>query len=193
MTTSTSPLGGTGPRVLPPLDLAAIRARFASLDSRIKYLEKNRTPEPLGVSDLANATPMQQAQHGHAAVYSQAQGGYAPSPVLAELLFHMPGSLTLATSDPLHARYPCNIIGVSADLTTWGSGGTFEVLVNGTVVATITMGGTSTGLVAVSGNPGLVPYTDLVQVKCTSLGTGNTGLVVHVELGVVVSGYAAGP
>ena len=191
--TNTSPLGGTGPRVTPPIDLAAIRARFASLDSRIKYLEKNRIPAPLNISDLANASPMQQAQHGHAAVYSQDQGGYAPSPVLAELLFHMPGDLSVATSDPLHARYPCNIIAVSADLSTFGSDCIFKVLVNGTVVATVTMTSASTGLIPVGSYPALAPYTDLVAVECTSIGSGNSGLVVHVELGVVTGGVTPGP
>jgi hypothetical protein len=191
--TSTSPLGGTGPRVLPPIDLAAIRARFASLHSRILYLEKNRTPQAVRMSDIGNAASMQQAAHGHAAVYSQTQGAYVPSPVLAELLFHMPSDLSVATSDPLHARYSCNILAVSADLTTFASSVVFEVLVNGTSVASVTMTSASTGLVPVAGFPALVPYTDLVTVACTSPGAGNQGLVVHVELGVVVSGITAGP
>jgi hypothetical protein len=125
-------------------------------------------------------------------VFSQERGIYTPSPVLAELLFHMPGALSVAESDPLHSRYPCNIIGVSADLSTYSSSCTFEVKVNGTVVSTITMSGASTGLVNVSGNPPLVAYTDLVTVACTSAGSGNEGLVVHVELGVTV-GLIAGP
>ena len=186
--TSTSPLPVTGPHVLPRTTLSAIQARFASLNSRMTYLEKNRTPEPVPLSSIPNATSMQQAAHGHAPVYSQMVGGYWPSPVLAELLFHMPDALSVATSDPLHARYACNIIGVAADLATFSSDMTFEVLVNGLAVATVTMTSAASGLVVVGGSPALVPYTDLVTVATTSVGTGNLGLVVHVELGVTVSG-----
>ena len=100
----------------------------------------------------------------------------------------MPGGLSSAESDPLHARYPCNIIGVSADLGTYAASCVFTVKVNGTVVATVTMTSASTGLLTVSGNPPLVAYTDLVTVDCTSPGSGNEGLVVHVELGVTVGG-----
>ena len=189
--TTTGPIGGTGPRNLPPINTAAIRDRLRALDARTKYLEKNRIPTPIPMGGVANASRMQVAQLGHAPVYSEAQGGFVPSPVLATLLFHLPGGLIVATSDPLHARYSCDIIGISADLGTFSSDCTFVVYVNGSPVYTVGMTSVSTGLIIVSPTP-LAPYTDLVTVACTDAGTGNSGLVVNVELGVV-TGSTAGP
>lgn len=186
--TSTGPAPPTGPRNLPSINLAAIKARLQSFDKRIKYIEKNRTPAPIPMGKVADASQMQRAQAGHAAVLSPINdavtGSYQPSPVLATLLFNMPGALTLATSDPMHSRYVANIVGVAADLTTFASDVTFEVLVNGSSIQTVTMTGAATGLVPITAHTPLNPYTDLVTVQTTDIGTDNLGLVVHVELAV---------
>lgn len=185
---STGPAPATGPRNLPSINLAAIKERFLTLDRRIKYLEKNRQPAPVKVHQLSNASQMQMAQAGHTAVLnpdnSVPTGAYQPSPVLATLLFNMPGALSLATSDPMHSRYQSNIVGVSADLTTFSNDVTFEVLVNGSVISTVTMTSATSGLVNVAAHTPLNRYTDLVTVQTTSIGSGNLGLVVHVELAV---------
>jgi hypothetical protein len=185
---STGPAPATGPRNLPSINLAAIKARLLSLDSRIKNIEKNRTPAPVKIHQISNASQMSMAQAGHTAVLnpdnSVPTGAYQPSPVLATLLFNMPGALSLATSDPMHSRYQSNVVGVSADLTTYSTNVTFEVLVNGAVVSTVTMTSATSGLINIAAHTPLNPYTDLVTVQTTSIGSGNLGLVVHVELAV---------
>jgi len=192
MANDTGPLGGSGPVTRPNLGLAAIRARFENIERRLSLRERNRTPEPLPLHLAAsNAGPVSQAQHGHGVVYSEPQGMFVPSPVLAELPFHMPGPLSLATSPPLHARYACSITGIAADLGVFSTDVEFEVLVNGTMVYTINQTSQSTGLIPVAPTA-LVAYTDLITVQTTSIGTGNSDLVVHVELGVVV-GTTPGP
>lgn len=73
---------------------------------------------------------------------------------------------------------------VAADLTTYASDVTFDVLVNGVVISTVTMTSAATGLVAIPVHTPLHPYTDLATVQTASIGSGNKGLVVHVELAV---------
>jgi hypothetical protein len=187
---NVGPLPATGPKNLPPLSLSAVRARLHTLESQIKYQQKDRFAAPMGLHELNNASALQYAQGGAAPSWDQASGGYMPSPVLATLLFNMPGALTLSTSDPLHSRWPCNITGLAADLNVFGSDVTFKLLVNGSTVATETMTGAAIGLIPVSGSPALRAYLDLVQVETTVIGTGNIGLVVHVELAVDVANLA---
>jgi hypothetical protein len=187
--TTTGPVGQTGPTAVPPLTWKALRERLDAQDRQIAYLQKNRTPAPLKLHEVANLSEMQMAQPGHAAVQDAARPGhvpvgYVPAPVLATLVFNMTGDLTLATSDPMHSRWVANIFGVAADLTTYASPVTFEVLVNGTVVSTVTMTSDSTGLVEIPAHTPLHPYTDRVTVQTTDIGAGNKGLVVHVELAV---------
>jgi hypothetical protein len=189
---NTGPIPQTGPKFFAPIDRAAMRDRFRSLDSRIKYLEKNRTPTPVLMHTLGNAPQLQIAQNGHAPVWSTEDGNFQPSPVLAEMTFNMPGPLVLSTSDPVHARYPCNVVSASADLTTFSSDVTFELLINGTVIQSFTMTSASTGSVVVPTNNALHSYSDLVTVATTSIGTGNVGLVVHIELAVDVDNLATG-
>lgn len=187
---TTGPPPPTGPRALPNTTLQAIRARFHSLDRRIKYLEKNRTPAPTPMSNVSDAPVMQMAEAGHAPTMdpnpAATLGQFQPQVVLATLLFHMPGSLTTATSPPLHSRYIANIVGVSADLGFFDSDVTFDILVNGSSIATILVTEASTGYLEVASTP-LNPYTDLVTIETTSIGTGNEELVVHVELSVDVN------
>jgi hypothetical protein len=133
---------------------------------------------------------MSQAQPGHGGVYDPVSNKIVPTPVLATALFHMFGALTAATSPPWHARYGCTIVGIAADLGTFGlgEGVTFEVQVNGTTISTITLASTSSGHTAVSPPVAIKAYTDLVTVVTTAIGSGSADLVVHVELGSVVSG-----
>lgn len=189
---TSAPPPNTGPRNIPSITLASIRARFQSLDSRIKYLEKNRFPIPTQMHEIANAPQVQMAQPGHAPVLSPIGGAptgtFQPSPVLATMLFHQPGSLVAATSDPFHARYACNIVGVAADLATYGSGDVvFDILVNGSSIQTVTMTSDATGFIPVTSHTALNPYTDLVAIETTGVGSGSSGLVVHVELAVDVN------
>lgn len=189
MPVTTGPPPPTGPRRVAPINVTAIRNRLRSLDSRTKYLEKNRTPAPLHVHELANAPALQYAQDGHAPVFDQAEGIFKPSPVMATLLFSMPGALVTGISDPMHARYPCNIVAISADLSTFTGVVDVDLLVNGTVIHSLAIPSSSTGLVSVTSTP-LAAYTDLVTVQTTSVGSGNMGLVVHVELSVDVANLA---
>jgi hypothetical protein len=187
--TTTGPTGPTGPTAVPPLTWKALRERLDAQDRKIAYLQKNRTPAPLKLHEVANASQMQMAQPGHAAVQDAPRSGhvpvgYVPAPVMASLLFNMTGDLTLATSDPMHSRWVANVFGVAADLTTFASDVTFDVLLNGVVISTVTMTSASSGLVEIPAHPPLHPYTDLVTVQTTSIGAGNKGLVVHVELAV---------
>lgn len=188
---SVGPPPSTGPRRVGQTTNTALRDRLRSLNSRTKYLEKNRFPAPLGLHELANAPSLQQAQPGHAAVFSpipgQATGAFQPSPVLASMVFTMPGALTAAESPPFHARYICNIVGISADLATFASDVEFTLAINGTVIQTVTMTSASTGFIDVTGENALHAYTDLVTITTTSIGSGNEGLVVHVELAVDVN------
>jgi hypothetical protein len=124
------------------------------------------------------APSMAMAQPGHAPVQDAPRPGhvptgYVPALVLASPVFNMTGDLTLATSDPMHSRWESNVFGVAADLTTYASDVTIEVLVNGTVISTVTMTSESSGLVEIPVPPPLHPYTDLVTVQTTSIGTGN--------------------
>ena len=183
----TGPPVPTGPHSNPNTNLAALRDQLRLLDDRIKLLERNRQPVPTLMHQLDNTARMNYAQLGHAPVYSSNTGDYVPSPVLASMMFHLPGPIAVATSDPQHARYLCNVLAVSADFGTWGGGTTFVVYKNGSPIATVTPGSQSTGLIAVSGTPILVPYTDLITVATTAAGAGDSGLVVHVELGLVAA------
>jgi hypothetical protein len=186
------PVGPTGPRNLPRIDLAQLANAIRSLRNRVLYLEKNRVPQPTQMHEVSNAFQMQQAQAGHAPVFDPTNdkptGSFQPSPVLATMLFAMPGALTLATSDPMHARYDCNIVGFAADLTMFGSA--FDVLVTVTgphaATQTVNVSANPLGFVPVSAPMPLQAYQDQVTVETTSIGSGNAGLVFHVELAVDV-------
>ena len=190
MSGNTGPLPITGPKFIPPVSLRSLRSRINSLDSRISYQEKNRIPTPQGLHELNNASALQYAQDGATPTFQQEFGGYLPIPNLSTLLFNMPGSLSLAESDPVHARWPCNITGVAADLSVFSSDVSFDLLVNGSVVQSFTLTSAASGFVAVTGSPALRAYLDLVQVETTSVGTGNSGLVVHIELAVDIANLA---
>lgn len=117
-----------------------------------------------------------------------------------EAVFDYVGTVTASTSPPWHARFGTSIASVSADLGTFGSTLTFQVLVTGvalqvtvstTLVDTVTMTGAHLGSIALVApvtaptTALLTPYTSLVTVEVVTAGSGNENLVVHVELTVL--------
>ena len=193
MTGPSAPLGATTGGSQPPLSEKSIRALFENLKTRVKRLEANRTPQPLQMHQLANTGPMSQANPGHSSTFDTNSGTYVPSPNLASLIFHMPGTLSIATSPPHHARYDCYIVGISADIGTLNLGDviTFELLINGTAVATLSADTEAGGFQPINPPIALAAYSDLVTLATTSAGASGASadLVVHVELGSYVSGH----
>lgn len=177
----------TGPAFKPRTAWDALRKRVESIERNIGYLQKNRTPAPVGLEELSNASGMTQVPSGHVPTFSGQAGSYQPAPNYAEFIFHLQGSLTSTESPPYHSRWASQIVGVSADLGTFTDDVTWEVLVNGTPVITITQTAQSTGQIA-AGPVQIAAYTDLVTIQVTDTGSGNSDLVVHVEYGSVVSG-----
>jgi hypothetical protein len=173
----------SGPVNQPTTEVAALRRRLEEMESRLSVLESNRAPVPASTNlhELANAEPMSQATDGHAVVFDQTSGLYTPRVNDPSLLFTMSGVLVAKTSDPMHARYPSSIVGVSADLSVFSSSVTFEVLVNGSPIVSVSMSSTSTGFLSITPRS-LTPYTDLVTVETVTVDGVSAGLVVHVEI-----------
>lgn len=193
--TISYPTPGSAPNTKGALSLAWIKQRFLELHVRLIRAENTlrNPPIPL-VHELQNAGHMSQAQHGHAAKFSEIYGKYVPAPVLATMLFHQIGSLVANVSPPQHSRVQCRPIAVAADMGTYGSPAIFRVLINGVVVGSpITINAPATGRILFPNpSPTIDPYIDLVTVETVDPGSGNSDLVIHVELGVLVGG-SAGP
>jgi hypothetical protein len=78
---TTGPPSSTGPHTLPPLNLAAIRNYFHSVNSRLNLLETNRPKIPSRLAHLNDSSPMAYAQEGNVPTYQQSTGTYVPKPV----------------------------------------------------------------------------------------------------------------
>ena len=109
-----------------------------------------------------------------------------PKPVLAEVVFQLQGALSATTSPPWHCRYGATIVAVAADLGVFSTGPVeFDLLVDSSSVQSFSFDAQSSGRMLLdSPQPELVAYTDLIAIETTSIGSGNSDLVVHVELGV---------
>jgi hypothetical protein len=185
--TTTGPGTTPGPIQRPRTSWDALRKRLEDTERNIRLLQKNRTPAPLKLKQLSDAGGMYQVPNGHAPTFSRQAGTYQPAPNYAEFIFHLQGTLVNTASPPYHSRWRSQIVGVSADMGTFASDITFEVLLNGTPIVTYGMTSESTGPIDV-GPFEVQAYTDLVTVQVTDVGSGNSDLVVHVEYGSVVGG-----
>lgn len=107
-------------------------------------------------------------------------------PQLPTITFHFPsatGDLVAGDSDSTHVRQPLTIVGGFVNVTTFTTPFTIVTSVNGTPVITANITQANQSFICDNkGGVPLVPYTDLVSVNATIPGTGNQGVVWHVEL-----------
>ncbi len=113
-------------------------------------------------------------------------GPGAGNPNLSTLLFQWrssDGDLASGVSDPHHSRWQATIIGAAIDVATFSSNFTIVVYVNGVAVPGLdSCNMTGSAAQFLCAPLPIRPYSDLVTVDATSPGTGNLGVVVHVEL-----------
>jgi len=108
-------------------------------------------------------------------------------PIMGEVTFHFPtgaGALVSGVSDSRTVRFPCTVASAVIDVTTFTNAFTIVVLKNGTTIPGLTcaISAAGHGQRFLCNPTPLVPYVDTLAVNATSPGTGNLGVLVHVEL-----------
>ena len=111
--------------------------------------------------------------------------GFIPLPYGPELLFQWPtwaGALRAEESDQHHTTQPYTVLASHIITKTYSTPFTATVYVNGThAIQTCTVTGPNQRFLT---TPRLLtPYTDLVTILPSSPGTGNKGIMWHLELG----------
>ena len=175
-----------GPTSRAKLDWDALVRWQKSVELAVYAVQNNRAEANLLLHKLADTPLMAGVQDGQAPTFDLGLGQFWPKPVLAEAVFQLQAALTATTSPPWHCRFGATLVAVAADLGVFSTGPIeFDLLVNGSSVQSFSFDAQSSGRMTVDPpQPEIVAYTDLVAIEMTSVGSGNSDLVVHVELGV---------
>jgi hypothetical protein len=102
-----------------------------------------------------------------------------------DIIFDLPGAVTASTSPPVTPKNTFRVTGLSATLGTAGSSDTtVELLKDGSVVASVTLGsGATYGHAAISPPVTFVGRTDRFAVAVSTAGTGAADLGGGIEIG----------
>ena len=171
------PLPGT-PRV-PPSTQAQIAQKAVGLAALFRQPQLR----PPSIDQLAGAA-LGYMSNAQGVAYDATTGLIVPANP-ADIVFSLPGAVTVSTSPPVTPRDTINAVGLSVTLGTAGSTTTtVELLKNGSTVATVNLGagatyGTATFTAAVT----FTARTDTYAISVTAAGTGAADLGGGIELG----------